>query len=173
MSDNITGISKAELSRFRKQLRDFDAKKLKKLQQITELSGIKIAAEAKQNVPVYQGRLRASIRPIMSRNKLSTRVWTNVEYAAFVEFGTKSKTQIPAELSDIASKFKSETPANFDDFVDDLKKWCRKRGIPVAAAYPIAVKLTKVGQKANPFLYPAFKKNREKYIEAIKKVFAQ
>lgn len=173
MSDNLTGISPAELARFRKQLKDFTTKKTKQLQDMTELIGIQTASEAKSNVPVYQGRLRASIRPIMSKNRLSVRVWTNVEYAPFVEFGTKSKVQIPAELSQLAAQFKQPGVGNFDEFLKDIKQWCRKKGIPEQAAFPIAMKLINVGQKPQPFLYPAFKKHRDKYVQALKQLFAK
>jgi len=173
MSDNFTGISPAELARFKKQLKDFTQKKTKQLQDMTELIGMQTVEEAKSNVPVYQGRLRASLRHIMSRNKLSVRVWTNVEYAPFVEFGTKSKTQIPAELSQMAAQFKQSGTGDFDIFLKDIKQWCKKKGIPEQAAFPIAMKLINVGQKPQPFLYPAFKKHRDKYVQALKQLFAK
>lgn len=172
---NETGmrISQAEMKRFNEQLKKFNAKKTKQLQDLTQLAGIKIASAAKSKAPRYQSRLINSIRPISSRNKLSVRVNSNVEYAAFVEFGTKSKAQIPAELAQYASQFKVSTPSNFDQFYKDIKKWCGKKGIDEKAAYPIAISLIKDGQRAQPFLYPAFKEERTKYINAIKQLIAK
>lgn len=101
---------------------------------------------AKSKAPRYQSRLINSIRPIASKNRLSVRVNTNVEYAPFVEFGTKSKVQVPAELAEYALQFKSKSPANKD---------------------------IKNGQRAQPFLYPAFKAEKSKFINAIKQLIAK
>lgn len=174
MSDQHTiGISSAEIKRFQAQLKKFNEKKTKQLQDLTQLSGVKITSAAKSKAPRYQSRLINSIRPIASKNRLSVRVNTNVEYAPFVEFGTKSKAQIPAELAEYASQFKSTSPANFEQFYKDIKKWCQKKGIDEKAAYPIAVSLIKNGQRAQPFLYPAFKAEKSKFINAIKQLIAK
>ena len=173
MSDNFTGISPAELARFKKQLKDFTEKKTKQLQDMTINFGVIVTEEAKSKVPRYNGDLFRSIRPVLSRNKLSVRIGSNKEYAAFVEFGTKSKAQIPAELSQMAAQFKQPGTGDFDTFLKDIKQWCKKKGIPEQAAFPIAMKLINVGQKPQPFLYPAFKKHRDKYVQALKQLFAK
>jgi hypothetical protein len=154
-------------------MQKFASKKTDKLKRITELAVRNIVAEAQRKVPVYQGRLRSSLKPIMSINKLSGRAFTNVEYAANVEFGTKLFRDVPSEISADVAMLAQNTDGNFDDMVKALKKWCRKKGIPENAAYPIAVKLLNVGQKPQPFLYPAFKAEKSKYIAAIKTIMNQ
>ncbi len=79
----------------------------------------------------------------MGKSRLSGRVWTNVEYAPYVEFGTIENVSVPLELTEYAMQFKG--------------RGIRKKG----------------GRKAKPFLYPAFKEEEPKYIEAIKKVMQQ
>lgn len=170
---NITGISEAELAKFRAQMRKFTEKKTKQLQDMTMLSGFNITSNAKKEVPRYQSRLYNSLRPLYSRNKLSVRVWTDVNYAPFVEFGTKSKAKIPTELAGVASQFKSKGVGNFDEFLKNIEKWCKSKGIDPGAAYPIAISLIKNGQKAQPFLYPAFKAERTKYVQALKTLMAR
>ena len=139
----VTGFSNAELKRFRDQLRKLNSKKTEKLKKITELSVHKIASGARARVPRVTSRLYTSIRPIMGKNRLSGRVWTNVEYAPYVEFGTIENVEVPLELTEYAMQFKG--------------RGIRKKG----------------GRKAKPFLYPAFKEEEPKYIEAIKKVMQQ
>jgi hypothetical protein len=169
MKDGI-GISTQELNRFKKQVDSFNAKKTLKLQQVTELAVRNIVAEAQRNVPGYQGRLRSSLRPVMAPNKLSGKAWTNVFYAPYVEFGTKSKVQIPSELANMASQFKGSGGGTFDEFMEQITKWVKKKGMPESAAYPVAMKILKYGIKAQPYLYPAFKGEIPKYINAIKRI---
>ena len=173
MNAGVTGISQKELKRLAKQINDFNLKKTKQMQQLTELAGINITSKAKSKAPRYQSRLVNSIHPEVGRKKLSTRVVTDVEYAAFVEFGTKSKAKIPPELSSTAEKFKQTNSINFDEFYKDIKKWCKKKGIDEKAAYPIAISIIKNGQNAQPFLYPAFKDEVKKYMNAIKQLIAK
>ena len=139
----VTGFSNAELERFRKQLRKFNSKKTEKLQKITEIAVHNIARGARARVPRVTSRLYTSIRPIMYKGNLAGKVWTNVEYAADVEFGTIGEVTIPPELIEFASQFKG--------------RGLKKRG----------------GQKAKPYLFPSLKEESPKYIDAIKKVMQQ
>jgi HK97 gp10 family phage protein len=51
--------------------------------------------EAKTLAPVDTGRLRASIRPRFYSQGLAADVYTDVEYAPFVEFGTRKMAAQP------------------------------------------------------------------------------
>jgi len=167
------GISAEEQERLRRQLRIFSAKKTQKLKMATQVAVTNIVADAKRAVPTYQGRLRSSLKPIMSVNGLSGRAWTDVEYAAAVEFGTKLLAQIPAEIAQNAAQFKNLGDGDFDELVEQIRKWCKKKGIPEEAAYPISLKLVRKGQKPQPYLYQAFRAEQRKYIDAIKKIMNQ
>lgn len=172
MSSGI-GFSSHEMARFKNQLKRFSEKKTVKLQQATTLSAYNILSAAKSNVPRYQSRLYNSLRVIQAQNKLSARVWTNVEYAAYVEFGTKALQSVPAEIAQYASQFKGGAEGSFEELYELIKKWCKSKGIPKEAAYPITVKLVQKGQRAQPYLYPAFKSEIPKYIQAIKTIMNQ
>lgn len=55
-------------------------------------AGVRISNNAKRNAPVDTGRLRSSIQathPEVRGNTLRVRVGTNVNYAIFVEEGTR------------------------------------------------------------------------------------
>jgi phage gpG-like protein len=73
-----------------KAIRDiaaYEQRKVAAIQEQVTLTALAIEAEAKINVPVQTGRLRASIQPIFRPDGLGAEVGTNVTYAASVEFG--------------------------------------------------------------------------------------
>ena len=141
------GISPAELKKFEREMRKFTDKKAVKLKKAVEKSVYNIVKTAKHNLTspraVKTGVLRSSLHPVMSVNKLSGRAVTNVEYAAYVEFGTITKVEVPQELTEYAMQFKG-------------------KGIR-----------TKGGMKARPYLYPALVAERPKFIAAIKTIMNQ
>jgi HK97 gp10 family phage protein len=71
---------------------DLDPKALKKLDKIVDRalteSGILIQSRAKQLAPVDFGQLRKSISRALDSGQKTITVFTNLEYAIFVEFGT-------------------------------------------------------------------------------------
>ncbi len=137
------GFSNAELERFRQQLRKFNSKKTEKLKKVTKIAVHSIASGARKRCPRVTSRLYTSIRPLMGQTGLAGIVYTNVEYAPYVEFGTIERVEVPTELTEYALQFKG--------------RGIRKKG----------------GRKAKPFLYPAFKEEVPKYIDAIKRVMQQ
>jgi len=139
----VMGFSNHELERFRTQLRKFNSKKTEKLKKVTKVAIHSIASGARRRCPRHHSRLYTSIKPLISDTGLSGRVWTNVEYAPYVEFGTITKVDVPIELTEYALQFKG--------------RGIRKRG----------------GMKARPFLYPAFTAEVPKYLRAITTVMQQ
>jgi len=120
-------------------------------------------------VPVYKGALRAG----MYNEKIAEatyKIGNNVDYAPYVEFGTGIKVFISPEWADFASQFKGKTGIKWDDALDEIKQWCRLKGIPEESAYPILVTILKDGIEANPFLYPAFNYGRKQFYEKIKQL---
>jgi hypothetical protein len=124
-------------------MKKFTDKKAAKLKKVVELAVRNMVALAQRKVAVKHGRLRASLHPVMSVNKLSGRAVTNVEYAPYVEFGTIELVEVPNELTEYAMQFKG--------------KGIRKKG----------------GMKARPYLYPALVAERPKFIAAIKTIMNQ
>jgi len=49
-----------------------------------------------------------------------------------------------------------------------ITKWVHLKGIPEKVAYPIALKIIRNGVKAQPYLFPAFEKNKIELIRALK-----
>lgn len=121
-----------------------------------------IAEEAKQKAPVNFGKLKQSINVKKEENLFYT-VNVNAKYGAYVEFGTGIKVSVPAEFQDIASAFQNERGGGFDEMLESIKEWCRKKGIPEDRAYIIAMNLIKEGQNPQPYLYPAYVRGKPLY----------
>jgi hypothetical protein len=64
-----------------------------------------------------------------------------LNYAPFVEFGTRP--HFPP--------------------LEPIREWCRRHSIPEEAAYAIALKISRTGQPARPFLFPAYEQERPKF----------
>ncbi len=101
MSIRVTGIQQAL-----KALEDYKDTKTERLEEATQQATIDVQRDAKKNAPVDTGRLRSSIH--RTSNNLNGTVFTNVEYAPYIEFGTGSMVDVPEGLEDYAMQFKGE-----------------------------------------------------------------
>ena len=153
----VKGVAQtiAELRKFGK-----DAEKLINLE--TETIANQIAKEAKERAPKNYGKLAQSISH-EKINPANYKVTVNEMYAAYMEFGTGGKVQVPAEFSNMAASFKGGTGRSFKDGLEAIKIWCRAKGIDEKAAYPIFAKILGAGINPQPFLYPAWMKGKTDY----------
>lgn len=162
----VTGLDKA--------LKKLDVKKFN--QDITdELNafGFDVSRDAKQLVPVDEGFLKNSISHV--HENLSVEIVASANYAGYVEFGTRKfaaehVASLPAEWQELARESKGGGGGSFIEFIQRLIGWCKRKGIDEKAAYPIAKKILVNGVKAQPFLFPAYEKNRPLLIERLKKL---
>lgn len=130
-------------------------------------SAYRVDRDAKKNVVVDTGDLRASIHVI---NKyLDKEVKTDKTHAPFVEFGTKSKVDVPQGLESYAMQFKS-SGGNFADLLEAIQGWCSRKGIDSQFAYPIALRIAQNGVSARPFLFPAYFREVPNVEKNLKKV---
>ena len=63
---------------------------------------------------------------------------SNVYYAPYIEFGTRSKVRVPAELNDYASQFRGKKRGDYYDFLNAILDWVKRKGI--AARYSVKTK---------------------------------
>lgn len=107
-----------------------------------------VHAQAKALAPVDTGNLAGSIRMEVKKNggNMEGRVFTNVQYAPYVEFGTGSKGSgtYPYDIKGLSLSYR-DTPWVFTP--DGGETFYRTKG-----------------QVAQPYMYPALKQN-EKYIK--------
>jgi len=161
---SVKGVAKtiAELRKFGKEAE-------KMINKETEDAAFQIEADAKQRAPKNFGKLAQSI----SHSKINDsnyKVTVNEMYGAYMEFGTGTKVQVPAEFKDMASSFKGATGRSFADGLEAIKIWCKAKGIDEKAAYPIFAKILGAGVNPQPFLYPAWIKGKKDYENNLKKV---
>ena len=110
-----------------------------------------IQDEAKLLCPVDKGKLRESIkrRIQVDNGCIKGTVYTNEEYAAYVEFGTGRV----GEMTPVADKYPGALSYKQD-------KW-------LANIPDVGIRWVQ-GQPAQPYLYPALKNNEDKVLENIK-----
>lgn len=116
--------------------------------QATEL----VHGQAKALAPADTGQLRESIHMQVkdTGKEIQGRVYTNVEHAAYVEFGTgvKGNGTYPYQVKGLTLEYKDKGWAYFDE---DKNEWIYTKG-----------------QVAQPYMYPALK-NNEKTIKRLLK----
>lgn len=151
-----------------KKIRAFGVEAENEIAKQTEISAESIKLDATERAPVNLGKLKQSINA-QREGKTLWSIFANEKYAAYVEFGTGAKVDVPDEFKDIANAYRGKGDGGtFKQFVESLKDWCRKKGIPESAAYLIAVSILKNGMSAQPFLYPAWKSGIKQYEKDLK-----
>jgi hypothetical protein len=119
-----------------------------------EQTADEMVAEAQHNLRAHDaivtGDLYNSIDARASASGLQVIVGTTSEHGPWVEFGTRP-----------------HWPP-----IDAIRAWCRLRGIPEKAAYPIAKKISERGTPEQPFLYPAYVTGQKRHLQRVRTVLA-
>jgi len=137
----------------------------------------RVSLDAKQLVRANssnEGNLLGSINPTYENMRASVTV--RAEYGAYIEFGTRKYAasyvpSLPKEWIDMAQQSKGRTGGTFKQFIESLKEWARKKGVPEDKVGIIALRILRDGIRPRPFLYPAVNKNTPKFLANIKKLF--
>lgn len=152
-----------------KELRKFGKDAIELIDAETEDAANDIAGNAKKLAPKNFGKLAQSISTKKEKESLYS-VRVNEFYGAYMEFGTGTKVQVPAEFANMAKEFKGQKRGSFKDGLEAIKVWCRAKGIPEEAAYPIFAKILGAGIEPKPFLYPAYIQGKKKYLDNLTKL---
>ena len=135
----------------------------------TQAIAFQIETDAKKLAPKNFGKLAQSISHAKVKPALY-KVTVNELYGAYMEFGTGSKVNVPAEFADMANTFKGKKQGTFKQGLEAIKVWCKAKGIPEEAAYPIFAKILGAGINPRPFLYPAWVKGKKDYQNNLEKM---
>ena len=96
-----------------RNLHSWEKEKIKKVADQYNRSALAIEKGAKLRVPVDKNRLRPDIQKRVTKTDhnrvVNAEVFNTVKYAPFVEFGTGSLVEVPAEQQEYASQFKGKT----------------------------------------------------------------
>lgn len=134
-----------------------------------------IARLAKRNAPGDQGFLQNGIGT-KKDSDFEYSVYSNSVYSPYVEFGTMEKVSIPPGLEDYAAQFKGDfASGTYSEggaltFKEAIFAWCRRKGIPEDAWYPIYISIGIHGTKPHPFFFPAVEQMRPVIIQRIETV---
>jgi hypothetical protein len=124
-------------------------------------AGARTALEvAKKETPVDQGILRGA-NNIEQIQLMQYRVFNNMPYAPYVEFGTGKKVDVPSEWGDFASSFKGKGKGTYDEGVKAIADWLKRKGGNPEDAKWVFYLILKNGVNAQPFMYPGFKAGRK------------
>jgi HK97 gp10 family phage protein len=135
-------------------LKRFGSKGDKAISSVINKVAFDIHADAKRNSPVTGGFLRSKIvLQKCTERSLHAEVRSDAEYGIFVEYGRKPGKGPPFE------------PVNL------IKEWVIKKGIAGRnskqlnqIAFLIGRKIAKKGTKAQPYMTPAYEKNKNELI---------
>lgn len=147
----------------------------KQLRQLADLeasaSAQNIARGARTKARVNDGTLRASINP--DKVKIGVyEVKASADYAAYIEFGTKSKVKVPADLQNYAKQFQGKGTGTAEQAKAFIYEWCRKKNIPEERWFFIYILIMTNGIEARPFLFPSVEEERPKFFERIRQALA-
>lgn len=149
-------------------IRKLTDKKIKQIEAATKANAKEFVTIAKKKAPINIGKLRQGIT-LFEREGLKFSIIATEPYSAYVEFGTGQKVSVPPEFADMAANLESRE-GGFKQGLQSIKDWCRNKGIPEEAAYPIFLKILRVGIEPQPFMYPAFQQIRKQYLSDVKKI---
>ena len=159
LNANVVGVKALE-----KKFKKFGVEGQQMFNDVTKIKAEEIVAEAQRKAPVNNAKLKQGI--ILDEVSKSTyRVVALEKYSAFIEFGTGRKASIPKGWERIASEFKGKSLGSFNDGLNNIKAWAKRKGIDESAAYPIFISILKNGIEPKPFLHPAFKKVAPIYLK--------
>jgi len=149
-------------------------------------STTKIHREAVNAAPRYDGMVRNGLKMRKSTpHGLDGQVSIDVFYAPYIEFGTKArfgklsphardKTPLDAETREIAAQFRGKAGrGDAKAALAAIKNWARKKGLPKEAAGAIWLSIMRHGVMAQPFLFPAARRERPRYFKQVELLVKQ
>ncbi len=83
---------------------------------------------AQDDAPLDQGELRNLIT-YSRESEMNYKVVSSAEWSAYVEWGTRTRVQIPSDLTGYASKFKGKGTGDYYDFLNNILDWVKRKGL--------------------------------------------
>lgn len=104
---------------------------------------------AKSDAPKDQGALAGGI----STKKIpgGWEIFSNQEYSAFIEWGTRGKAKVPSSLAAYAAQFKGA--AGGKNAKEMIFEWCRRKGIDPSLWFVIYRSIMIKGINPQPFFF--------------------
>lgn len=110
------------------------------------------ASLAKEASPIDVGFLRGLITAAKT-GEGTYEVISGAEYSAYVEWGTRTKVRVPADLQAYASQFKGGEGEGTGTAKSFIFAWCKRKGIAPQYWYPIYRSIMINGINPHPFFF--------------------
>lgn len=140
---------------------ELEEKLLQVLYDNLEVTANEILNQAKLNAPVDMGLLRAGMEVEPSKTKTTVLfvIQAVADYAGYIEFGTKTRVDVPPEMAEIARDIMNNPATDqrsYEDFVVSIMEWATRKGIPRELQGAIIASIYSHGNQPHPFLFPAY-----------------
>lgn len=162
---DISGIKEIENA-----IKKIDEKATKGLSAELDSSSKTIAKVAKRNAPGNIGQLRGSITFDVG-NQLFKSVFSTVNYAPYVEFGTRGKVKVPVGYEAFAAQYKSSGKKGKDVW-KAIEFWVKRKGINPKLTFVIFRSIMRNGIPPQPFMIPAYEKEKPELLKRLKALFS-
>lgn len=146
MSVTIIGFKE-----YGRKLRDYPKVLRQRIDAEVEDLALDWVERAIASAPADEGFLRNGISAY--KQGTSWYVVSRAAYSAYMEWGTRSLVQVPAELSNYAQQFKGKSFGSFADMLIAIRAWVKRKGIDEEFAFIIALKILRVGVRPHPFFF--------------------
>ena len=129
------------------------------------------AGRAKQDAPIDDGHLVG----LISTKKITEGDWeviSGASYSAYMEWGTKGRAKVPADLQNYASQFRGAGGGSGKGFYDTILEWVKRKGFAAErtksgavsksisstiaqeqAAFAIYLSIIRHGVRPHPFFF--------------------
>ncbi len=113
-------------------IRNVNAQVKGSLQKELNSFGLNTVNDAKRFAPVDEGTLRNAIS--FKKEDLKVTITVNVNYAAYLEFGTRrfaaeQVAKLPPDWKTFAATFKGKGGGDMEEFIQRLVKWVQRKNI--------------------------------------------
>jgi HK97 gp10 family phage protein len=150
-------------------IKDFERHIQEQVDAELQASVLEIVYQAKQNAPESHGHLRNNIT-YAKLGELQYEVFVDVDYALYVEFGTRDKVKIPPGWQAVAAQAQGTGRVGNLSAKDAIFLWCQREGIDEKYWYAIYVTIMTVGINPHPFFVPAFEDEKQKFAARFKNI---
>lgn len=175
-----------------KRLNQFPAKLQTQIKGELKLAAEEVKRNSAKDAPGDTGKLRQSI-VVNHETGISSTVNVQAGYGGYIEWGTKKKARVPAELAAYASRFKGKTssPAGLK-LNTAILAWVKRKGIggkltksgkvskskdsqaqQKFVAFLIARKIFREGIKPRPYFFKNVFAVRDKLVQRIRELVKQ
>jgi hypothetical protein len=181
-----------------KQIRQKSNDLIEELDEAAFTYALDVQKSAKRAAPVDFGFLRDKIL-VETKGVGDYEVAAQMEYAPYIEFGTKRYVSVPEEAREIAQAAKGKNGrGSYNEMIDKLTAWVKRKGIAATeikqvgsgkrkgqfqkagflkqaimerqlAKFIAFIILTK-GIKPQPFLFPSIRKHRPEFISSLRQI---